>query len=96
VKYTARDRALAIQICQAAFDGDTSLAEAHVEATGGVDVSDTWTLANQARLAASFSLRGEVPDDGDQRYHASCALAAKMLADGWSPGDPVVGLGGGQ
>jgi hypothetical protein len=92
VTYAAQDRELAARICRAAADNQRSLAREHSEATGDADLSNTWTLANQARIVASSLLRGVVTDD-DQRYYASCAIAEQMLTDGWCPGEPVTKLG---
>jgi hypothetical protein len=92
VTYAARDREFAARICRSAADNQRSLAREHAEATGDADLSDTWTLAHQARITASRLMSGAVTDD-DKRYFISCAIAEQMLIDGWCPGEPVERLG---
>jgi uncharacterized membrane protein len=88
VKYTARDRATAILICQvAALNPVRSPAVVDAAAWLGRQPGTATTLACAAWMAVFLAIN-------DVRL--AYAEAERLLRDGWSPGEPVVRLGGRQ
>lgn len=95
-KYTKRDRELAIRVCQAAWQSWRNLAEVYREwfaiSRGAVPLQGpVWGLVAGAWQAVG-ACRGFLP--GQDGYYDGCIEAECLLRDGWSPGDPVVRLGG--
>ncbi len=91
MKYSEQDRATAILICQiAALNPVSSPAVVDVAAWLGW-TTDTAPMAIALACTAWFSAFSLIESSRLAYAEAEC-----LLRDGWSPGEPVVRLGGGQ
>lgn len=97
MRYTAKDRRLAIRICQ-------------IAASGGVCWDGITPSRNEYDIADALDLEhnSPAPDLAEEAWRAvreligpaaslrqdADAEAECLLRDGWSPGEPVVRLGG--
>lgn len=99
--YSAKDRALAIRICQVCALSPslhgmyaTAAGALGIEADPDAHEHPAERLAFEAWSAVEKWVESNEGEDGTYTEAMLDGEAAALLAEGWSPGEPVVRLGG--